>query len=243
MQLNKYLAHAGISSRRKAVEIIKQGIVSINNWVVKEPGYIVKPNDAVRVNKKLVALQQHIYVLLNKPQGFITTVHDEKNRPTVLDLLSSKIKNKMYPVGRLDCESTGLIVLTNDGALAQRLAHPRYETSKIYIVTLDQPYNGNNTPALLQGINLEDGRASVDALEVLNQARTRLKVTLHSGKNRIIRRLFEYLGYQVVQLDRVGYACLSKKRLSVGHWRFLTSSEIKQLQNYGTQKKSKNLEP
>lgn len=233
MQLNKYLAYAGISSRRKAVELIKQGLVSINNWVIHEPGHVVKSTDAVRVNKRLIEPQHSVYVLLNKPKGYITTTHDDKNRPTVVDLLvDSKIKQKIYPVGRLDFDSSGLVLLTNDGNLAQQLSHPRYEIPKIYIVTLDRSYEGKHTYELLNGVMLEDGKASLDSLDILNQAKTRLKVTLHSGKNRIIRRLFDAIGYNVIQLDRVGYANLSKKNLSVGRWRFLTLNEVKNLKGY-----------
>ncbi len=233
MQLNKYLAYAGISSRRKSAELIKQGVVSINNWVITEPGYLVKSTDAVRVNKKLVVLEQNVYVLLNKPKGYITTTSDEKNRPTVVDLLvDSKITQNLKPVGRLDRDTTGLLLLTNDGTLAQRLSHPRYEITKTYIVTLNRSFDFRDTEALKNGVTLSDGEAYVDSVQSLNQTRTRLKVLLHSGKNRIIRRLFEHFGYTVVKLDRTGYADLSKKDLSIGRWRFLTPKEVAQLKTF-----------
>jgi len=230
MQLNKYLAYAGINSRRKSVELIKQGLVSINNWVVTVPGYLVKETDAVRVNKKLVVVQENVYVLLNKPKGFITTTEDEKNRPTVLDLLDdSKIPQKINPVGRLDRDTTGLLLLTNDGNLSQRLSHPRYEITKTYVVTLNRPFDFRDADALKNGVTLNDGEAYVDSVQSLNQSKTRLKVLLHSGKNRIIRRIFEHFGYKVIALDRTGYADLSKKNLSVGRWRFLTPQEVARL--------------
>lgn len=233
MQLNKYLAYAGISSRRKSAELIKQGLVSINNWVVTEPGYLVKPNDAVRVNKKSVVLQDHVYVLLNKPKGYITTTEDEKNRPTVLDLLvDSNIKQTIKPIGRLDRDTTGLLILTNDGALAQRLSHPRYAITKTYIVTLNRSFDFRDSDALKNGVTLTDGEAFVDSVQSLNQVRSRLKVIMHSGKNRIIRRLFEHFGYTVMKLDRTGYADLSKKNLSVGRWRFLTQQEVARLKTF-----------
>lgn len=232
MQLNKYLAYAGISSRRKSAELIKQGLVSINNWVVTEPGYVVKSTDAVRVNKKLIVPEQNVYVLLNKPKGYITTTDDEKNRPTVLDLLvDSKITQNLKPVGRLDRDTTGLLLLTNDGNLAQRLSHPRYEISKTYIVTLNRPFDFRDSDALKNGVTLPDGEAFVDGIQTLNQSKTRLKVLLHSGKNRIIRRLFDHFGYTVTKLDRTGYDDLSKKNLPVGRWRFLTPKEINQLKS------------
>jgi 23S rRNA pseudouridine2605 synthase len=232
MQLNKYLAHAGITSRRKAAELIKQGLVSINHGVTFEPGYKVLSTDVVRVNKKPVTLQvqNNVYMLLNKPKGYITSVDDDQNRSTVMDLLGDTFeKYRLYPIGRLDRDTTGLLVVTNDGTLAHQLSHPRYEIPKTYVVTLDKSFDFRDLEVLKNGIMLEDGEAYFDSVICLNQTKTRLKVTLHSGKNRIIRRIFAKLFYEVIKLDRIGFAYLTKKDLSVGRWRFLTPKEVKLL--------------
>lgn len=240
MHLNKYLAYAGISSRRNAVEFINKGKVSVNGTIIKEPGYIVQDGDIVRLNNKVITLQKNIYVLLNKPKGFITSTEDDLSRDTVMDLLKPKIKERLYPVGRLDRDTTGLLLLTNDGMLAQRLSHPSHEVSKIYQVTLDAPLHYDHEKQIKEGVVLKDGLIKADAISVLNKVRTRLKIQLHSGKNRIIRRLFKHIGYHVLKLDRIVYANLSKKGLPVGMWRFLTTREIDYLKSLLITSSSKN---
>ena len=232
MQLNKYLAYAGISSRRKSVDLIKQGFVSINNAVIDNPAYIVQATDQVRLKKKLIEEQKNIYILMNKPKAFITSTADEHSRATVMNLLDDTVRNyRLYPVGRLDRETTGLLLITNDGVLAQKLLHPRYEVSKTYVVTVDRPFQHNDYELLIkEGVMLVDGKAEVDKVVYLNRSKTRLKVILHSGKNRIIRRIFAKLNYNVIGLDRIGYADLSKRNLSIGRWRFLTKTEVASLQ-------------
>lgn len=234
MQLNKYLAYAGISSRRKAIDLIKEGVVTINHGIIYEPGYMVTSHDAVRVNKKLIIVKNAVplYIVVNKPKGYVTTTDDEKNRPTVMDLLDFSMRtHRLYPVGRLDRDTTGLVLITNDGFLANRLSHPRYEVPKTYIVTLNHSFDWRDYEPLKNGIALDDGEAYIDSLISLNQPKTRLKVTLHSGKNRIIRRLFAKLGYTVVKLDRVAFAQVTKKDLPVGHWRFLSEDEVETLKS------------
>ena len=230
LYLAKYIASAGICSRRNAILLIKKGAVSVNNVVIKDPAYVIEEDDAVRVHSKLIKPEKYVYILLNKPKGYITTTSDENERNTVMDLISNSVKQRLYPVGRLDRETTGLLLITNDGALAQQLAHPRYEVSKTYQVTLDVPLTFEHQTTLKKVVELTDGSITLDNLIVLNQARTRLKVVLHSGKNRIIRRLFKHFGYNVLQLDRIGYAGLTKKGLKVGQWRFLTAREVTRLQ-------------
>lgn len=232
MYLNKYLAYAGVCSRRNAVSFIQQGKVSVNNTIIKEPSYLLQENDVVRVNSKIIALQRNIYVLLNKPKGFITTTDDDHNRNTVMDLLKPKIKERLYPVGRLDQDTTGLILLTNDGMTAQHLSHPSFGVSKIYQVTLDAPLSFDREQQLRAGVQLKDDRVEVDSLVVLNKGRTRIKIELHSGQNRVVRRLFMHVGYHVLKLDRIVYAGLSKKNLPVGMWRFLNAKEIEYLKSF-----------
>lgn len=232
MFLNKFLASSGVASRRKAVEEIKSGVVTVNNEVVKDPAYQVKTTDKVKYKNRIVKPQSFVYILLNKPAGYITTLSDPFERNTVMDLIKFKGKARIYPVGRLDKETTGLLLLTNDGDLAQNLAHPKYEVSKLYEVVLDQDFDSAHFAKLLKGVSLKDGKTSVD--KVYYTKRPSLKkvtVELHSGKNRIVRRLFKELGYNVVKLDRSMYAGISKRGLSKGEWRYLTSKEIDSLKN------------
>jgi len=231
MHLSKYLAYAGVCSRRNAATFIKDGKVSVNHSIIKEPGHVLKEDDVVRVHSKVITLQRNTYVLLNKPKGFITTTEDDQDRNTVMDLLKPKIKERLYPVGRLDQDTTGLILLTNDGMTAQHLSHPSYEVSKIYQVTLDAPLNIEREQQLRAGITLKDGRVEVDSLVVLNKGRTRIKIELHSGQNRVVRRLFMHIGYHVLKLDRIVYAGLSKKGLPVGMWRHLIAREVAHLKS------------
>lgn len=227
MVLNKYLAHAGICSRRNAVALIRQGAVQVNGTVVTDPGYRVAADASVVVRDTAAALQKKIYILLNKPNDYVTTVSDEKGRRTVMDLVRDAGLERLYPVGRLDRSTTGLLIMTNDGALAQQLSHPRHAVRKIYRVTLHEPVAELAMHELRQGIHLEDGLMAVDAIRyVPNTHNCIVEVEIHSGKNRIIRRLFEALGYSVKALDRIAYASLIKKDLLVGKWRFLTQEEV-----------------
>lgn len=230
MQLNKFLAHTGVSSRRNAVELIKSGKVTVNGHIVTEPGYRVKETDMVKVDGKKIKVETKIYILLNKPEGYITTVSDEKGRQTVLDLVKPEIKQRVYPVGRLDRETTGVLLLTNDGELAQKLAHPKYEIKKTYQVILDKSLTYPDLQKIKEGIRLRDGMVRVDHVGFApNKRENVVRVTLHSGKNRIVRRIFESLGYNVLELDRTKFAGITKERVRCGMWRFLTAGEVKLL--------------
>ena len=230
--LNKFIAQAGITSRRKAVELIEQGHVTVNDKVMKEPGYRVKKSDNVKVRGQELQAQKHVYVLLNKPNNYITTLNDERGRKTVIDLLGDAVQERVYPIGRLDRSTTGLLLLTNDGALAQKLAHPKYKIQKTYLVTLDKSLTFADVKKLRAGIVLEDGKVLVDALTFIpGKSKKVVQLSVHSGKNRIIRRMFEHLGYKVIKLDRTMYAGLTKRHLPVGTCRFLTSDEIKGLKH------------
>jgi 23S rRNA pseudouridine2605 synthase len=230
--LSKYLAQAGIASRRKVVDVIKSGVVTVNNTVIKEPGFKISPNDVVCVNGAPVQSEDKIYILLNKPKNCITTVSDERGRHNVLDLIGDKIKTRVYPVGRLDRNTTGLLILTNDGDLALKLSHPRFEIIKVYNVTLDKNLTKKDMQHLLTGVELEDGFVMIDeAYTFKNESQKKVTVVLHSGKYRVVRRLFEALGYEVTKLDRVEYAGLTKKDLEVGKWRYLTNTEVNRLKN------------
>lgn len=228
--LSKYLAQAGVASRRKVVDIIKSKVVTVNGIMVNEPGFKVNPNDCVRVNDNLIRSEDKVYILLNKPRNCITTVSDDLGRHNVINLIASEINQRVYPVGRLDRQTTGLLVLTNDGELALKLSHPRFEVEKIYHVQLDKALTRADMQKLLEGLQLEDGFIKVDGASYFpDRSKQNLMLALHSGKNLIIRRIFEHLGYDVRKLDRAGYAGLTKSRLEVGQWRHLTKHEITQL--------------
>lgn len=232
MQLNKYIAHAGVCSRRNAGLLVKEGKVSVNGHVTIDPSYQVQPQDVVKVNGKRVATEKKLYILLNKPKNCIATVSDEKGRRTVIDLLKPDIKERVYPIGRLDRDSTGLLLLTNDGDLAQRLAHPKYEVKKTYHVLLSKPIEQEHMRVLKKGVRLEDGLARIDSIRIApGSIKNKVYVTLHSGKYRIIRRMFEKLGYEVIALDRIAFATLTKRGLPGSMWRFLKAKELQDLQN------------
>ncbi len=234
MTLNKYLAHAGVSSRREAAIMIKEGKVTVNGAVLAEPGYRVKPGDKIAMDGKEMKPQSHfVYVLLNKPKDFITTTEDDRGRRTVMELVSGATEDRLYPVGRLDRNTTGVLLLTNDGDLAQKLSHPKYESKKIYQVTLDKDVTKRHFDEILEGVKLEDGIAKVDRLAYL-ETKNEIGLEIHSGRNRIVRRIFESLGYDVVKLDRVMYAGLTKKNVSRGKWRFLSEKEVIQLKHFRT---------
>ena len=229
-RLNKYIAHAGICSRREADMHIGLGVVKVNNKVVTEMGYQVQPNDVVHFDGKRISPEKKAYVLLNKPKGFITTTRDEKGRKTVMDLVARATKSRIVPVGRLDRPTTGLILFTNDGDLAKKLTHPSSEIKKLYHVVLDKSLSSSDLSAIRRGIELDDGFIKADQASYVHGASKReVGLELHSGKNRIVRRIFEHLGYEVVALDRVVFAGLTKKDLPRGHWRHLNQQEINNL--------------
>jgi len=234
IRFNKFIAHAGICSRRKAAELIKDGQVKLNGKVHDNPATLIGPNDEVHYKDKLIKLEQKkVYLLLNKPKNVITTLSDERGRKTVMDIVGSKVKERIYPVGRLDRATTGLLLLTNDGDLAKKLSHPSHQIKKIYQVELDREVSEKQRLAILDGLTLEDGLAIVDKLDFIeNEPKTKLGIEIHMGKNRIIRRIFEHLGFEVVKLDRVYYAGLTKKDLPRGWSRFLSKREIIMLKHF-----------
>lgn len=231
MRLNRYIAHAGICSRREADAFIAEGLVKVNGKVITQMGYIVKPDDVVQFDDRRIYPEKPVYILLNKPKDYITTTHDEKGRKTVMDLVRDCGATRLFPVGRLDRNTTGLLLLTNDGELAERLTHPRRRIEKLYKVVLDKNLKPEDLAKLrTEGVQLEDGPFKPDAVEyVENAPRNTLGVLIHSGRNRIVRRMFEALGYQVVKLDRVVFAGLTKAKLPRGHWRHLTAAEVARL--------------
>lgn len=233
MRLNKYLAHAGIASRRKADELIKEGLVKVNGEVVTEMGHRVLPEDEVTFRGKPVQPEKKVYILLNKPKNVISTTDDEKERKTVLDVVKPAIDARIYPVGRLDRDTTGLLLLTNDGELARKLSHPSSEIEKVYLAKLDRPLKGADMEAIKKGVQLEEGKALVDDVAYpFPEDKTQVGLELHIGWNRVVRRIFEKLGYDVKSLDRVLFAGLSKKNLSRGKWRYLTKPEVITLKHF-----------
>jgi 23S rRNA pseudouridine2605 synthase len=239
MPLNKYIAHSGICSRRDAVEVVKSGRVKVNGEVVTEPGYKISPKDSVVVNgKKAFPVKDLVYILVNKPKDYITTTDDERNRKTVLDLIKNVSKEKVYPVGRLDRNTSGVLLLTNDGELTQKLTHPSNEIKKVYAVTLDKPLTKADFDAIIKGVVLEDGVAAVDSLGYTdNKDKTQIGIEIHTGRNRIVRRIFEHLKYDVKGLDRVIFAGLTKKNVDRGKWRFLSEKEVRDLKFFKKGKK------
>ncbi len=226
MTLNKYIAHSGECSRRDAAEMVKQGKVRVNGELILEPGYRVEPGDQVTLSgKKLTPSKNLVYILLNKPKGYITTTEDENDRKTVMELVANAEADRLFPVGRLDRNTTGVLLLTNDGALAHKLSHPSYNMKKVYHVTLDKNLTRTDYEKISKGLELEDGLVQVDEIAYLD-TRKEVGLEIHSGKNRIVRRIFESLGYVVEKLDRVMYAGLTKKNVSRGKWRTLTEKEI-----------------
>jgi len=234
MPLNKFIAHSGISGRREAAEIVKEGKVKVNNVVVTEPGHKVSANDDIKVNGKKIFLAKNlVYILLNKPKDFLTTTDDPQGRKTVLDIVGKATPERIYPVGRLDRNTSGVLLLTNDGELSQKLTHPSNEVKKIYHVTLNRPLDKKDFDKILSGVKLDDGPASVDVLAYADvNDKTQIGVEIHSGRNRIVRRIFEALGYDVKNLDRVVFAGLTKKNVERGKWRFLTEKEVRLLKYF-----------
>lgn len=234
--LNKFIAHAGLSSRRDAAEIVKSGTVMVNGKVVTEPGFKVSQQDEVKVNgKKIQVRQTMVYILLNKPKDYITTTEDPQGRKTVLDLIRNATTERVYPIGRLDRNTTGVLLLTNDGELAQKLSHPSYMVKKIYEVKLDKPLVKKDFDTILNGIELEDGFIAPDALAYADtKDKSVIGIEIHSGRNRIVRRIFEHMGYDVRGLDRVMYANLTKKNVERGKWRYLAEKEVRLLKYLNT---------
>lgn len=239
MPLNKYISHSGVCSRRDAVDIIKRGKVKVNDEVVTEPGFKVSPTDIVTYNdKKMHPVKDLVYILVNKPKDYITTTEDERDRRTVMDLIKNATKEKVYPVGRLDRNTSGVLLLTNDGELTQKLTHPSNEIKKVYAVTLDKPLTKAHFDEIIAGVTLEDGPIAVDSVGYTDtKDKTQIGVEIHSGRNRIIRRLFEHLGYEVKALDRVIFAGLTKKNVERGKWRHLSEKEVRDLKFFKKGKK------
>jgi len=228
VRLNKYIAQCGICARREADKLIAQGLIKVNGEVTTELGVKVHPvEDQVKYNNKVISPQNFVYILYNKPKNVITTAKDPQGRKTVMDIMQHSTKERIFPVGRLDRNTTGLLLLTNDGDFAKKLTHPTHQVRKVYKVRLDRPFPREDMQKLLQGIELEDGYAKVDKIDyVANSGDMEVGIEIHVGKNRIVRRLFEALSYRVVSLDRTAIAHLTKKKLPRGKWRFLTEKEI-----------------
>jgi len=231
LPLNKFVAHAGVSSRRAAAALVKEGKVTVNGVVVSDPGTKVLYTDTVKVAGRKVTVSSHfVYILLNKPKDFLTTTTDPQGRKTVQQLISKATEERVYPIGRLDRNTSGVLLFTNDGDLAQKLSHPKNEMKKIYHVGLDKPLTKQHFEKIMGGVELEDGIAKVDEMAYADpKDKTQIGLEIHSGKNRIVRRIFAALGYDVKTLDRVMYAGLTKKNVQRGNWRFLTEKEIRAL--------------
>lgn len=225
VRLNKYIAQSGICSRREADEYIKNGKISVNGTVVTEMGYKITPSDDVRFDGEQLKGEKRIYILMNKPKGFVTTVEDPHADKTVIDLLKDQVKERVYPVGRLDKNTLGVLLLTNDGELTEKLTHPGYEKKKIYHVYLDKPITEEHMEAIINGFELEDGFIFADEISKVENKNNEVGIELHSGRNRIVRRIFEHFGYKVNKLDRVYFAGLTKKGLQRGFWRYLSPKE------------------
>ena len=232
IRLNKYIADAGVCSRREADKLIEAGEIKVNGEVITELGYKVSRKDAVTYNGKKLQQEKLVYVLLNKPKNFITTVDDPDERRTVMQLVENAADERIYPVGRLDRNTTGLLLLTNDGELAKRLTHPSHNIKKIYQVDLDKPLTEEDFEKIQEGVTLEDGQAKVDEIAILSEDRSIVGLEIHIGRNRIVRRIFEHLGYEVLRLDRVMFAGLTKKDLPRGKWRYLSEKELIRLKHF-----------
>ena len=239
MPLNKYLAHCGVASRREAVDLIKEGKVKVNGQPITEPGYKLQHTDEVTYNNRKIFITKNlVYILLNKPKDYITTTDDPQGRKTVLQIIEKATDERVYPIGRLDRNTSGVLLLTNDGDLTQKLSHPSYEVRKIYEAKLDKPLTKSDFEKILKGLVLEDGPIHVDSLAYADaRDKSIIGIEIHSGRNRIVRRLFEHLGYDVKGLDRVMYAGLTKKNVERGKWRFLSEKEIRLLKYLNASKK------
>lgn len=231
IRLNRYIAQSGLCSRREADDLIADGKVTVNGVVVTEMGTKVQPTDEVCVNENRVVSEKKVYILLNKPKGFVTTVEDEHAAKTVMDIVKGACAERIYPVGRLDKNSLGVLLMTNDGDLTKTLTHPSYEKRKVYQVTLDKPLTKADMEHIVEGVTLEDGFIQADEVSYVNESKKEVGIEIHSGRNRIVRRIFEHQGYTVTKLDRVLFAGLTKKNLKRGQWRFLTPQEVAMLKS------------
>jgi len=227
-RLNKVIANSGVCSRREADKLIEAGLIKVNGKVIVEMGFKVKPGDQVKYQNKVLTGERKVFILMNKPKDHITTVSDTHDRKTVMHIVERMCKERVYPVGRLDRNTTGLLLFTNDGDMAKRLTHPSYGIKKIYHAQLDKNVNAKDIHAIRNGVRLDDGKAEVDVVGYVGDQKNKRLVglELHSGKNRIIRRIFEHLGYKVMTLDRIGYAGLTKKDIPRGRCRYLNQKEI-----------------
>lgn len=227
MRLNRFIANAGVCSRREADTFIVAGMVTVNGESVTELGVKVKPEDDVRFDGRKLNPEKKVYILLNKPKNYVTTTDDPHADKIVMDLIKDACTERIYPVGRLDRNTTGVLLFTNDGDLSKRLTHPSHKMKKIYQVSLDKPVERNHLEEIANGIELEDGRIAADDISYIdNEAKSEVGIEIHSGKNRIVRRIFEHFGYRVKKLDRVYFADLTKKNLPRGKWRFLSEKEV-----------------
>lgn len=233
VRLNKFIANAGICSRREADELIKAGAVEVNGKVVTELGVKVGPNDNVKYGGESLRSEKKVYLLLNKPKDYLTTVDDPQKRKTILNLVGNACKERIVPVGRLDRNTTGVLLITNDGELTKKLTHPKHEIKKIYHVQLNKNLAGSDLTKLTEGIQLNDGFLKASEASYVGASKKDVGIEIHSGKNSVVRRIFEELGYEVMKLDRVYFAGLTKKNLKKGQWRFLTEQEINYLKMLG----------
>lgn len=233
VRLNKYLSNAGVASRRDADNLIISGAVKVNGIVVNQLGTKIKPGDKVTYGDQSVQGERKVYLLLNKPKDYITTMDDPRDRKTVMHLVAGACRERVYPVGRLDRNTTGLLLLTNDGELAAKLSHPKYGVKKVYHVSINKGLKPEHFKQLTEGVELEDGMVKVDDLAFVGEGKKEIGIELHSGKNRVVRRLFEHLGYDVIKLDRVVFAGLTKKDLPRGKYRFLSPKEVSFLKMIG----------
>ncbi len=230
IRLNKYLANAGVCSRREADDFIQAGVITVNGEVVSTLGTKVKPTDRVMFHDQPVRRERKVYILLNKPKNCVTTTDDPEERMTVLDIVKNACSERIYPVGRLDRNTTGVLLLTNDGDLAARLTHPKFGKKKVYAATIDRDLTEEDYNAIMSGIQLDNDTIIPDALEFTKDDRRHIGLEIHSGQNRVVRRIFEKVGYKVMQLDRVSFAGLTKKNVPRGKYRFLTPKEVSMLQ-------------
>ena len=241
VRLNKFIANSGVCSRRDADLLIQNGEITVNGTIVTQLGTRVNPGDKVKCNGKLIHTEKPVYILINKPKGYLTTLEDPENRNTVMDLIRGACRERVYPVGRLDRNTTGLLLLTNDGDLAKKLSHPSYQVRKIYEVGIDRPISKTDIATIRNGMKLEDGFIKVDDIAVLSPDKQKIGIEIHSGRNRIIRRIFEQLGYKVTKLDRSGYSNLTKKDLPRGKWRFLSQKEVVFLKHLNSSSQGKKI--
>ena len=232
IRINKYISNSGICSRREADKLILKGKVYINNKKIKTLGIKISNQDVVKIDGRVISIEKKEYLLLNKPKNFITTLDDPENRKTVKDLIKGATKKRLFPVGRLDRNTTGLLIFTNDGDLSKKLTHPSYKIKKIYHITIDKPIELNDYKTIQNGFQLDGDEIKVDRIAIIDEDKKNIGLEIHIGKNRIVRRIFEHFNYDVKKLDRVMIGTITKKNLKRGDWRFLKDSEIRLLKNF-----------